>query len=363
MERRDFMKKTAAGFLGAGLAGCSTGKLGSIQLERKLPPFSFGDNYPRPKGGTIPTGELGTTGIKVSKFGFGSHIRPYLVPYVRERERMLRDAFELGVRVFDVYDKEFEIYQYEPTGRHLAPVINDVVISIAILPYDGRTLQEELERDLRVFGRDYLDMVRIHSYSPDEDIWWQWEDLFKFKEQGKIRAVGVPIHHVKQLYPLIDTYPIDYVIFPYNFYHNVIWQGEVAEGDFDSLPAMLRKRGIGVVTMKAFAGDYLVTPLKEVAETFKEDKEISFVQAALRYVINSGLNPDTTLTGMYYPSDVYENVDAFYNPEMSDEEQELLRKVDKVAKVNADAWLPEHYKFLEEWAPDSPGDNWGIRYL
>ena len=351
MKRRDFIKKGVVGSLGAGFAGCSVVKPGSIKVEPEQVPFSFGDNYPKPESGTMPAGDLGTTGIKISKFGFGSHMRPYLRPYVKERERMIREAYDLGVNVFDVYDREHEVYQYEPMGKHLAPMINDVVISIAISPYDGRNLEEELERDLRLFGRDYIDMVRIHIYSTEDKNWWQWETLFKYKEQGKIRAVGVPVHNVKELYPLIDTYPIDYAIFPYNFFMNIAWDGHMPDSDFEPLNKILRDKGIGIITMKPFAGDYLVTPLKNVAEIYKEDKDVNFVQACLRYVINSEMNPDSTFTGMYYPSHVYENVEAYYKPHMSDEEKKLLDKVNKVAKTKAHAWLPDHYKFFTEWVP------------
>ncbi len=359
MKRRDFLTKGAVGAFGAGLAGCSIRRPGSIKVSPEGVPFSFGDNYPKPKSGTMPMNELGTTGINVSSCGFGSHMRPYLSPYYKERERMLRDAFELGVNVFDVYDIEHSVYQYEPTGRHLAPIINDVIISIAINPYDGRSFEEELERDLRLFGRDYLDMVRIHCYSPDSDNWWQWEQLFKWKQEGKIRAVGVPIHHIKELYPLIDTYPIDYVIFPYNFFMNIAWDGHMPDEGYDSIPQILKDRGIGVITMKPFAGDFLVTPLKNVAENFKENKEVNFIHAMLKYVINSGI-ADTTFTGMYYPSHVYENVDAYYNPQMTGEEQKLLKKVNRVAKTKAHAWLPEHYRFFADWVPGGLKDH-GLR--
>ena len=104
--------------------------------------------------------------------------------------------------------------------------------------------------------------------------------------------------------------------------------------------------------MKPFAGDFLIYPLMRVAEIFKEDKEVNFNQACLRYVINSGINPDTTLVGMYYPSHVYEDVEAYFKPHMTDEERRLLNKVRRVAKTKVNAWLPDHYKFLAKWVPD-----------
>lgn len=359
MKRREFITKSAAGAVSMGLFGCAV-KPRSIKISPEGVPFSFGDNYPKPEGGKMPLNELGKTGIKVSSFGFGSHMRSYLRPYERERERMVRDAFELGVNVFDVYDKEHGAYQYEPMGRFLAPIINDVIISISVLPYDDRNFEQEFERDLRCFGRDYIDLVRIHVYSPENKNWPQWETLFKYKEQGKIRAVGVPIHYYKELFPLIDTYPIDYVIFPYNFFMNITWDGYRMEDEekYSTIPALLKDRGIGAITMKPFAGDFLVTPLLRVADIYKKDKDVNFVQAMLRYVINAGI-ADTTFTGMYYPSHVYENIDAYYNPEMTDEERRLLNKVRKVAKTKAHTWLPDHYRFFAEWVPG--GKRTGIR--
>jgi predicted aldo/keto reductase-like oxidoreductase len=352
MKRREFIAKGAAGALGMMLAGCSSKNSPEQQVElyKELTPFSTDVTVPKPSGGTMPMGEIGKTGIKVSKFGFGSHMRKDIVQFFDERQKMIREAYDLGVRLFDVYDKEQECFQYEPMGKHLAPMIKDVVISIAIQPYDGRNFEKEFERDLKMFGRDYIDMVRIHAYTKDHADWPFWEKLFRYKEKGYIRAVGVPIHDPEHLDVLLDTYPLDYVIFPYNFYHNLCWLEERPD-EFDYLPEKLRKRGIGVVSMKAFAGDYLIIPFKKIAQNYPEYKDVSFPQAALRHVINSGMNPDATLTGMFTLSHVYENVVAFYNPKMSDEEKGLLSKLKSVAKISAQAWLPDHYKWLANWAP------------
>ena len=66
---------------------------------------------------------------------------------------------------------------------------------------------------------------------------------------------------------------------------------------------------------------------------------------------------DTTLGGMYYPYHVYENIDAYFNPEMSEEERTLLKKIRNKAKIVAKHYLPDHYKFLEEWVPDTWDDS------
>ena len=139
MKRREFIQAGAAGIIGLGGIGCGAGKPRDIKLWKELAPF-----YGRPKGGSMPMKELGTTGIKISQFGFGSHIRAEMRGYDYQRQYMIREAFDLGVNVFDVYDKEEGVstggsFQYEPLGRQIAPFKHDVLISISFRPYDNRT--------------------------------------------------------------------------------------------------------------------------------------------------------------------------------------------------------------------------------
>jgi len=366
MKRRHFIEKGTTGALGLGLAGCSAFRYKRIEINKpEQTPINFDKKIPKPTG-TMPMAEIGTTGIKVSKYGFGSHMRRDMVKYVKEREWMIREAYDLGINFFDVYDHEGRVYQYEPMGSHLAPMINNVVISITMYPFDGRTVEQELERDMSLFRRDYIDLVRLHAWrnSTDEKVlasqaghrWEWWETLFKMKEKGHIRAVGVPIHNTDDLEQPLAELPIDFVILPFNFYHN--WY-RMQPNDFDSTIATLRKKGIGVITMKPMLGDRLVTPFNRIAAQYDENGEINFARACLRYIINSEVKVDSTLNGMFNPYHIYNNIDAFFNPEISDEERKLLNTVRKVAKINnvSKTLLPEHYQFLEDWAPDSYDDS------
>ena len=305
--------------------------------------------------------ELGTTGIMVSRFGFGSHVSESNTGV--KREHMFREAFDRGMTVFDVYDVEGSD-EYEPTGKRLAPVIYDTVISISLCPPSGYTPEQEIDRARKLFGKDYIDLVRMHLWAPDHSDfgleWWMWEELFRLRDLGKIHAVGIPIHQMSDLETTLEEYPddLDYVVFPYNFYHNIGWP-PVLHPEFPTLAEDLRSRGIGVVTMKPFAGDYFINTLKNAAAEINPD--LSFTQAALRYVINSGLEPDTTFTGMNLFDEFLENIQAYHEPEMSDDEQALLNEVKVVAEKRAHAVLPDHYKFLDEWAP-KPAENRELKF-
>jgi aryl-alcohol dehydrogenase-like predicted oxidoreductase len=346
MKRRDFLIKGTAGAISIGAAASSHAK--EYQFKPELAPFSFKVDLPKPSGGTMPMREIGKTGIKVSQFCFGSHIRKDIVKYSDEREKIIREAYDLGINFFDVYDVEQECYQYEPMGRYLAPMINDVVISISFRPYGGRTPEQEIERDLKLFGRDHIDIARV-LLGPDDPL---WEKLFAWKEKGMLRAVGVMIHDIEQLDPIIGKIPVDYVLFPYNFYHNKGWIDERPD-NFDPLAARLKEKGIGVLTMKPFAGDWLVAPFNKIAKEITKGKGPSLPQASLRYILNSGINPDAIFGGMYNLAHVYEDVAAFYNPTMSEEEKKLLEKLRGIADKSSHSWLPDHYKWLDKWAPGS----------
>lgn len=368
MKRRDFFTRAAAAAVaGSGLAGCAATKPAAtgvsssaprkIKLEKKLSPF-----VPKPRGGTMPMGELGKTGIKISKFTFGSHIRAEMVTYYDQREHMIREAYELGVNTFDVYDEEkgsslAGSYQYEPFGRQIKPFKNDINISISFLPYDGRTPEQEIERDLRLFGRDHIDLVRLLR-EPNHPL---YEKLFKWREEGKIRAVGAPVHTWEHIDMILGKIPLDYILFPYNFYHNICWINDPPK-DYTTLPQKLRDHGVGVLTMKPFAGDYMCEPFIDAARNFVDEPQIKFPQAALRWIINSGIDADSTFTGMYQLPHLYENIDAYYNPKMSAEETQLLDKIREVAVMEADNWLPNHYKFLNQWAAKpSKAEHRGLR--
>ena len=357
MKRRDFIVQGTTGALAAGLGGCASMGRESNRVKLELTPVDLDKKVPRPQG-TMPTGELGKTGIKVSKFGFGSHMREDMVKYTKEREWMVREALDLGVNLFDVYDEESGAFQYEPMGRYLEPVKNEVIISITIYPDKGRTVEQEFEHVLKVFHRDYIDLVRLHAWKREKNQkelndqqghkWEWWETLFKYKEKGLIRAVGIPIHRREDMKQPLAEVPLDFAILPYNFYHN--WTYAAKEPDtVQSLIPALRKKGIGVISMKPFAGDHLVIPFKRLSEQYDESHSVNFAQACLRYVINSDLNFDTTLVGMFNPCHVYEDIAAYFNPQISDQERKVLNDIrDSVRGITA-GLLPSHYQFLEKW--------------
>jgi len=127
MKRREFIKKNSAGLTALCTAGCGLRPKKKYSFKPGPAPYSFKVDVPKPHG-TMPVRKIGNTGINVSQCCFGSHMRQELIPYVDERRKIIRSAYDLGVNFFDVYDLDGACYQYEPMGKHLAPMIDDVII-------------------------------------------------------------------------------------------------------------------------------------------------------------------------------------------------------------------------------------------
>jgi aryl-alcohol dehydrogenase-like predicted oxidoreductase len=63
----------------------------------------------------------------------------------------------------------------------------------------ANSLEEELNASLRRLNVETIDLYQIHWPNPEEEIEEGWSVLAKFKEQGKIRHIGVSNFNVDQM--------------------------------------------------------------------------------------------------------------------------------------------------------------------
>ncbi|HEX3438034.1 MAG TPA: aldo/keto reductase [Pseudacidobacterium sp.] len=78
------------------------------------------------------------------------------------------------------------------------------------------SLKEELENSLRRLEVDTIDLYQIHWPDPEGEIEEGWETLAKFKEQGKVRYIGVSNFSVKQMKRAQKIAPITSLQPPYS---------------------------------------------------------------------------------------------------------------------------------------------------
>ena len=330
MKRRPFIKNI--GMLGAisALRGCA-----GLKKTGKY------TNYV-PKG-EIPRKTLGKTGIQVSLLGFGSHLADELIAKPGYRDRMIKLGFEGGINIYDVYD-HMNYKQFKPMGKSIKGFRKDVVVSLVSVKQTNQ-MQDEIDGALRDFHTDYIDLYR--NYSVDDD---RINIHEQNKKAGKIRAIGIVSHDVDSVMDYIDRYGdvIDFVMIICNFHHNkaIILENHGAN-DYSSAIPHFEKLGLGIIGMKPMGSDNMIELARE--QGFFNDRKANIAQAMLRYVYQTK-EIECTIPAMNSMEELIANLESVYNPALSTYEKKILDNLSKAASSTKGAYLPNHYKWLENWS-------------
>jgi len=337
MKRRDMMKKTALGVASIGIGAPAAHAV----KKEDIPP------KPLPENREMEYRTLGKTGIKVSRLGFGSHLSKENLKDGKRRDRQIQEGFENGINLFDVYDHG-SYHQFKPMSKSLAGKRDKVVISLVAVEDD---IRNEVEGALRKFRTDNIDLYRV-VYRDNEDVQYnrgekELEMLFDLKGEGKIRAVGVVSHHEVGILHALEHYPIDYIMIPMNFHHNMAWFRDKPDTYSKILP-ICREKGVGILTIKPMGGDPLVAYAQHIGLLSPDHKGPSYPKAAMRHLWR---NDDiaSVIPSMNTVGELWDSLESFWQPEMSKDEMKVLKNLTKKADKTLGAYLPEHYRWMEEW--------------
>jgi aryl-alcohol dehydrogenase-like predicted oxidoreductase len=84
------------------------------------------------------------------------------------------------------------------------------------------SLAEEIENSLRRLGVDAIDLYQIHWPDPPDQIEEGWEALARFREQGKLRYIGVSNFNVDQVKRAQKIAPITSLQPPYSMLRRAV---------------------------------------------------------------------------------------------------------------------------------------------
>jgi len=102
-----------------------------------------------------------------------------------------------------------------------------------------RSMRKEIEASLRRLKVDYIDLYQFHWPDKAHPVEKSWEEMVKFKEEGKIRYLGVSNFDVKMMQRCQKIYPIDSLQPPYSLLEREI--------EAEILP-FCQENGIGVIS-------------------------------------------------------------------------------------------------------------------
>jgi predicted aldo/keto reductase-like oxidoreductase len=221
MERREFLLAAAAGTplaLGAG---------------RKIPKREY------------------KKGVEISIIGFGGIV--VCGQEQAQADKTVARAYERGVNYFDVAPSYFDGEAEIKLGEALKPYRKDVFLACKTTDRSEGGARTELERSLGRLHTDHFDLYQFHAVSSMKDVDEICKvggagDLFlKARDEGKVKYLGASIHDAEAGIKLMDSFPLDSVLFPVNF---VAW----SKGHFGKqLLEHAKLKGITRLALKSMA--------------------------------------------------------------------------------------------------------------
>jgi aryl-alcohol dehydrogenase-like predicted oxidoreductase len=229
----------------------------------------------------LRTAPLGSTGLEISRVGFGAWAiggGGYDWGWGSQDDEdsiaAIHRALELGVNWIDTAAQYGFGHSEEVVGRAVAGLDpRPYVFTKGGQPEGpGRTTVQSLRRDslmrevegsLARLGVDAIDLYQIHWPVPDEEIEEGWSTLVELKEQGLVRHIGVSNFSVEQLERAQAIAAVETLQPPYS----LLDRGT----ERDILP-FAEREGIGVIVYSPMASGMLTGAMtRKRIEAMPED--------------------------------------------------------------------------------------------
>lgn len=246
---------------------------------------------------------LGRTDWKISTIGFGAIKLPQISQ--KDCDLLLNRALDLGINFIDTADCYGD--SEEKIGKAVKERRHEFYLSTKIDERDRVGVLKKLDRSLQRLKTDYIDLVLFHDVRESE-----YERLFKeeglialekAKRDGKLREIGISIHHSLLLMrQAIESGHFSVLMIAYS----PLDEDRLTS---DIIP-MAYRNGVGLIAMKPLAGGKLGDPRGWNKTFFKGETP---AQISLRYILT---NPYITcaIPGMTNLNELKENITVSQHP-------------------------------------------------
>jgi aryl-alcohol dehydrogenase-like predicted oxidoreductase len=196
----------------------------------------------------LPRRILGSTGEEVTALGLGGEGVLRTFGQEAEAYRVIRAAFDAGIRYFESARAYSGSEAY--LGRGLQGLRDQIFLTSKSHGRSRAEAEEHLHITLKNLQTDHLDLWQVHDVRSPEDLniifgpGGALEAFIRAREQGKTRFIGVTGHHDPAiLRQALDLYDFDTVLLPVN-------PAEPHHASFLPLAQEAAARGMGVIGMK-----------------------------------------------------------------------------------------------------------------
>jgi aryl-alcohol dehydrogenase-like predicted oxidoreductase len=278
---------------------------------------------------TIPSREFGKTGHRLPVLAFGGSAmveqwgKGYGVdlPPFAARLKMVREAYEAGIRYFDTSRN------YHESESILGEALKDVRENVYLATKVGvdwekagiigaNRVRASVEMSLKQLRTDYVDCLQIHGpvyeYYGYDRAMQIYDEVAKLRQEKLCRFVGITGHAAFQpMYRLIDAKLFDTVFLAYGYFPkgmdtmlshaNLQWR--------ELCLARARELGMGVLAMKVLGSFVMGHNARNLVPDFGESRLREVRKAALRWALRAD-NPPVLVVGVSLPGDVADNMET-----------------------------------------------------
>ncbi len=228
-------------------------------------------------------------GIDLSVIAFGGIVVCRLPQ--EEATRRVARAYGRGVNYFDCAPSYFDGEAELKLGEALRPYRNKVFLAEKTGRRDAKGARAELERTLKRFHTDHVDLYQFHAVGSMKDVdgilapGGAAETFLAARKEGKVRYLGFSAHDAPAALRLMDALELDSVLFPVNVN---AWEN----GGFGpQILAKAKSKGMARMALKALALGKWPSGLKESDRGYPkcwyqpiDDREMA--RLALRFTLN-----------------------------------------------------------------------------
>lgn len=259
-------------------------------LGSNVLPVSFAQET-KPKRSATDWVSLGNTGLKVTRLGLGTGSHSGMVQMAlsdKEFEKLIRYAYERGIRFFDTADSYGKGQMQTRLGKALKGLDRDTYVVQTKMRRNGDPWKD-IDRFRQEWDTDYFDLFLLHYCTspnwPDE-LKHNMDALSQAKDKKMIRTMGASIHGLKGLRAMASIHWMDTAFLRVNHDGSSMDNENNDDGQKGDHPTCVQTiksihdKGTGVVGMKLIGNGTFTDPAQRDA-SFKYVMGLDFVDAVI----------------------------------------------------------------------------------
>jgi aryl-alcohol dehydrogenase-like predicted oxidoreductase len=247
---------------------------------------------------------LGKTGITVSRLGLSATYRPGKPTIYKALDEGVNFFFGFGI------DTQMTSVMRDVLKTNRKQIVLATGAYNYIWGYPN--LRRTLEKRLRQFGTDYIDVfLFLGVMKPKEFPTKALEEMQGFREEGKVRAIGISTHDRKFAGRLAEEKALDVLMIRYNAAHR--------GAERDIFPN-LHDHETGIIGYTATRWTYLIRRPKK----HPKDQRVPDASLCYRFVL-SNPNVDACMTAPRNLKQFEENLAGINKGTLDDEEMSFMK--------------------------------------